>query len=116
MIVRHRNSLETWSSGTISFTNSIASFDFTTSSTQAFGNNLKNVNGDYCIFSGDVSGNAGLQDGVVDGYDFDSIESEAATFQTGYRTADLNGDRIVESVDYSFIENQCSNYIFLLKP
>ena len=116
VIVRHRNSLETWSSGTISFTNSIASFDFTTSSTQAFGNNLKNVNGDYCIFSGDVSGNAGLQDGVVDGYDFDSIESEAATFQTGYRTADLNGDRIVESVDYSFIENQCSNYIFLLKP
>lgn len=116
VIVHHRNSLETWSSGPISFTNSIASFDFSTSGTQAFGNNLKNVNGVYCIFSGDVSGSGGLQDGIVDGYDFDTIQTQVSAMQTGYKTADLNGDGFVESVDYSFIENQCSNFIFLLRP
>src|SRR5664279_5643709 len=55
LVVRHRNALETWSSTAHSFNSFTLSYDFTSSQSQAYGNNLKLMGGKYCIYSGDVN-------------------------------------------------------------
>ena len=62
LVLKHRNSIETWSkTGGIAFTKgSTTNYDFTSSLSQAFGNNLKPVAGKFCTFSGDVN-----QDGLA---------------------------------------------------
>lgn len=52
------------------------------------------------MISGDTDKN-----GVINTTDLSAIETKAASFSTGYLTTDLNGDRVVEAVDYSLVEN-----------
>ena len=44
IVVKHRNSIETWSGNVSSFTSGALTYNFTTASNQAFGNNMKYVN------------------------------------------------------------------------
>ncbi len=73
--VKHRNSIETWSTvfGNFSRGGSINYFDMTNSVSSAFGNNLKLVGTKYCLYSGDVN-----QDKVIDtsGFDFSIFRFE----------------------------------------
>ncbi|MEO8210049.1 MAG: choice-of-anchor J domain-containing protein, partial [bacterium] len=72
IVVRHHNSITTWSrNGGESFTGTII-YDFTTGLNKAFANNMKIVNGKSAFFTGDTN-----QDGVVDITDLAAIDNDA---------------------------------------
>jgi hypothetical protein len=75
-------------------------YDFTSSSTQAFGNNMILVDGYYFLMSGDVN-----QDEVINNDDFNRVKQSAALFLTGYFPEDLTGDLFIETADFSLIED-----------
>jgi len=103
IIVKHRNTLETWSDVPVTLSSPVNSYDFTIAMTKAFGNNEVDLGGSYAIRSGDVN-----QDGVINSDDEDSVESNALLFLSGYVPQDLTGDYLVESSDLSLIENNLS--------
>jgi len=112
IVVKHRNSIETWSKdpGEV-FAAGLLNFDFTTANTQAFGNNMVNVGGEWSIYTGDVT-----QDGIVDGGDGALIDNDAFNFVTGYVPTDLNCDSIVDGSDASFADNNAFNFVSLIRP
>jgi len=101
VVVKHRNSLETWSKSPVVFNSTIIYYDFTTDLTKAYGNNLAHLpDENYGIFSGDVN-----QDGIVNSNDYIDIENTTKLFVIGYVNEDLMGDWMIESSDFSLIEN-----------
>lgn len=111
LVVKHRNSIETWSALPLSVVKGDNSYDFTTSSTQAYGQNMILKDGVYCNFSGDVN-----QDDVVDGADGGIADNDAFSFATGYIPSDVNGDNSTDATDLSIIDNNSYNYIGAMKP
>lgn len=111
IVVRHRNSIETWSkSGGEMFTG-VTNYDYTSAATQAFGNNMVNVGGKWSFYTGDVN-----QDGIVDGADALLIDNATAVFQSGYVVTDLNCDEIVDGSDAAFEDNNAFNFINVIRP
>lgn len=110
-IISHRNSIETWSSGGNSFTANSLIYNFSNSSTKAFGNNLILKGTKYCIYSGDVN-----QDGVVEASDMSSIENSILYSETGYISTDVNGDNIADAGDLSIAENNSSASVGIVRP
>ncbi len=94
IVVKHRNAIETWSGLPQAFTSSSLAYDFTTAAYRAFGNNLKLINGKWCIYSGDVN-----QDGFVDAIDLNLVFIDNVNGSTGYIRTDLNGDLFTEIED-----------------
>lgn len=112
IVVKHRNSLETWSGGAIPLPSVLNSFDFTTLATQAYGGNLIQVAaGKWAIRSGDVN-----QDGVINHTDFANIQSALLTWLAGYQINDITGDNFVESTDYSLVETNSRLTLTIQKP
>ena len=111
IVVKHRNSMETWSSEPITFGNASTSYDFTAEAGSAFGNNLKLLSGKYVIYGGDVN-----QDGVVDSGDMSPVDNAAAAFQSGYLVTDVNGDGVADTADLSVIDNNSALFISVQKP
>ena len=111
LVVKHRNSIETWSSTPNAFISNELTYNFTTSSSHAFGNNRVNKGSRYCIYSGDVS-----QDGIVDGNDAGSIDNDAYNFITGYVNTDLTGDNIIDASDASIVDNNAFNFVSAIRP
>ena len=102
LVLKHRNAIETWSALTQTFTNNILEYDFTTASSKAYGNNLKQIGSKWCIYSGDVN-----QDGVVNSLDLNSVYSANLSGVTGYNATDVTGDLFTEISDLTkvFINN-----------
>lgn len=97
IVVKHRNSLETWSStGYTFFKSQIASYDFTSSQSQAFGNNLILKGNKYCIYSGDIN-----QDGTINNNDMQLAVNSTGFY--GYIDADVNGDKLCNATDRQII-------------
>ena len=96
IIVKHRNSLETWSkSGGEAYTSgSTISYNFTTANTQSYGSTEVLHNGKYTLTGGDVN-----QDGFVNGNDFTVFSQQFGA--SGYLNSDLNGDRVVNGNDFT---------------
>lgn len=93
IVITHRNHLETWSSITISFaTGSLTSYDFTTASSKAFGNNMKQVGSAWVLYGGDIN-----QDGTIDNDDYTVYKSQFG--RDGYIPSDLNGDNFADGYD-----------------
>ena len=113
--VKHRNSIETWSSGAIAlFRTTPASFDFSTSLSQAFGNNLKQTDTSpvrFVIFSGDVN-----QEGTIDGSDLSETENDAFNSVSGYVRTDVTGDDFVDAADVSIVDNNAFNQVSAVTP
>ncbi|MBK8982636.1 MAG: hypothetical protein IPM38_10035 [Ignavibacteria bacterium] len=111
--VRHRNSIETWSSagGESMTTGSIYNYDFTTSDSQAYGNNMVLKDGEYCLYSGDVN-----QDGLVDLTDNFLIDNDAIAFMTGYLSTDVNGDSVTDLSDAVIADNNALNFVGKVTP
>ena len=107
VVIKHRNSIETWSSSAIPF-GGIGSinYDFSIAASQAFGNNQKLIAGKYVIYGGDVN-----QDGVVDAGDLIPTDNDASNFTPGYVITDINGDGIVDPDDIFIIGNNASGFI-----
>ncbi|MBV6477297.1 MAG: hypothetical protein HGGPFJEG_00034 [Ignavibacteria bacterium] len=109
--IRHRNALETWSANPVWMKSGISEYDFTTSQSTAYGNNIVLKGGRYCAYSGDVN-----QDGVIDGADGSICDNDAANFVFGYVDTDVNGDGIVDGSDSAIIDNNSANFISVEKP
>lgn len=115
IVLKHFQSLETWSrSGgdTLTANGNVNLYDFTTSASQAYGNNLKLKGGKYCLYTGDLT-----QSGFVDGSDAIRVHSDSQIFLTGrFLLSDLNGDNIVDGSDYSIVDNNAYNFVGTITP
>jgi len=109
--IRHRNSIETWSAAPVTF-GSNTSYDFSTASTQAYGDNMANGgSGVYLIFTGDIN-----QDGSVDFLDYPDLDVDALNGELGYLVTDLNGDSSVDFLDYPSIDLNALNGVIMMRP
>lgn len=112
IVVKHRNSLETWSTLSLSMiSGGNYNYNFTSSSSQAYGNNTVLKSGRYCNYSGDVN-----QDGTIDALDFAYVDNDAAAGLTGYQVTDLDGNNIVDGSDVTIADNNSSMYISVMTP
>lgn len=112
IVVKHRNSIETWSNNPISFAINSINYNFTDAASKAFGNNMNQVaNGVYAIYVGDVN-----QDGLVDGSDMSDTETSNNNFETGYLVTDVNGDGLVDGSDMSIVETSNNNFVSSIIP
>ncbi|MBK6965130.1 MAG: hypothetical protein IPH20_14625 [Bacteroidales bacterium] len=111
IVIKHRNSLETWSSSPVSFSGTSISYNFTSAASQAFGSNLKPVSGVFVIYGGDVN-----QDGVVDSADMTPVDNDAAGYLAGYLSTDVNGDGIIDTADITIIDNNSASYTGVIAP
>ena len=110
LVIKHRNSIETWSANPIFITNN-TNYNFTTAPNKAYGLNLKNESGVYLIYSGDIN-----QDGSIDFADYPDLDTEAQNGIIGYFSTDLNGDSSVDFGDYPLLDLNSSNSIISYKP
>lgn len=112
IVVKHRNSLETWSSAPIVMsTGGNYNYSFTSAASQTLGDNTILKLGRYCNYSGDVN-----QDGMIDGSDFASVDNDAASSVTGYVDTDLDGNGIVDGSDKSIVDNNSYSLVSLTTP
>ena len=111
LVFKHRNSIETWSKLGQQFTNSEMTYDFTTASTKAFGDNMKLKGSKWTIFSGDVN-----QDGLVDLSDVSLTDIDNLNFATGYTATDVNGDNLVDLSDLSIVDINNLNFVSKVTP
>jgi len=109
IVVKQFNSIETWSKvgGEIFSSLDTVNYDFTTSASQAYGDNLKLKGEKYCMISGDV-----FQDGYIDGSDMLIIDNDAYTFASGrFLPSDLNGDGFTDAADMQIADNNNSREV-----
>ncbi|MCX6187029.1 MAG: cadherin-like beta sandwich domain-containing protein [Bacteroidetes bacterium] len=112
IVVKHRNSIETWSATPVAITSSGATYNFSDAANKAFGDNLSNMgNGVFAIYSGDIN-----QDGSVDFNDYPSLDIASNDGILGYDANDLNGDASVDFNDYPILDVNSSNGVLSLKP
>jgi hypothetical protein len=111
LVVKHRNSVETWSSAPVSLLPEPVSYDFSTTSSQAYGDNLKEFSGNWAIWAGDVN-----QDGIVDTGDMNPVENASTNIVMGYVAEDVNGDGIVDTGDMNIVENNSMAVIQVITP
>ncbi|MHC1775270.1 MAG: FISUMP domain-containing protein [Lentimicrobium sp.] len=111
IVVKHRNSIETWSANPVSIEGTEITYDFTNATDKAFGDNLKLIGSKFCLFGGDVN-----QDDFVDTGDMSPVDNDGAIYASGYISTDVNGDGIVDTGDMTMIDNNTSGYIGAYYP
>ena len=112
IVVKHRNSIETWSASPVTIT-AETTYDFSNAISKAYGNNQAAVgNGQYALFSGDIN-----QDGFVDVGDYPLFDTDLQNGIYGiYIASDLNGDGFVDVGDYPLFDANNQNGIYLITP
>ncbi|MBK6536282.1 MAG: hypothetical protein IPG09_00435 [Ignavibacteria bacterium] len=114
LAVKPFNSIETWSKsgGVLMTLSDTTSYDFTTSVSQAYGNNLKLKGSQYCIYSGDIN-----QDGIVNASDLSMVDNDSEAGLPGrFLISDVNGDNIVDATDVSLVDNNAFNSVTVIRP
>ncbi|MBK9404711.1 MAG: FG-GAP repeat protein [Ignavibacteria bacterium] len=113
LVVKHFNCIETWSKSggeAITINGLFYNYDFTSSISQAFGNNLKLKSGKYCIYSGDLN-----QDEIIDASDLSEVDNASYEGLSGrYLNSDVNGNGYVDATDVSIVDNNRS--VILISP
>ncbi len=113
-VLKHRNSIETWTPVPAPFTGDSSSYDFTTAASQAYGNNQIQVDASpvrFAIYGGDVN-----QDGSTDALDLSMADNDVFNFVTGYVKSDVNGDNTVDANDLGLIDNNAINFVSRISP
>lgn len=120
LVLKHRNSITTWSAGPVTFTGSVISYSFADALNSAYGNNLRNLgDGNFALYSGDVSDvqlGRSYQDGVIESQDYSDMEGAVYFTLTGYIPEDITGDGVVESADYGLMENNVYYTVVVIHP
>lgn len=109
--INHRNSIETWSKLPQQFILGSLTYDLTSSSDKAFGDNMKLKGTKWCIFSGDVN-----QDGVVDLTDVAIVDTDNLNFVSGYVVSDVNGDQVSDLSDVALVDTNNLNFVSKVTP
>jgi len=110
IVVKGVNSVETWSSNTITFSSSSSSYDFTTAINKAYGNNQILSGGIPSIYQGEAS-----QDGFVNTTDVLITYNNASAFITSPST-DFNCDGTTDLSDIVLAFNNASNFVQVHRP
>jgi hypothetical protein len=113
IVVKHRNGLQTWSAGAMPLSTATTTvYDFTLSASQAYGNNMVEVEpGVWAFYSGDIS-----LDENIDLTDLNLYENDALNFLFGYLPTDINGDGTVDLLDAPILDNNINAFIFTMRP
>lgn len=115
IVVKHRNSIETWSDNFIIYSNQFQAIqNFYIDSSFAFGNNQIRVDDSpkrYAFYSGDVN-----QDDAVDVSDLSLIDNDVFNFVNGYIATDINGDEVTDLSDGLITENNAVNFVSKISP
>ncbi len=116
LVIKHRNSIETWSASPVSFAKGTTiTYDFTAAQSKAYGNNLVQVSSSpelWAIYSGDCN-----QDGYVDPLDLSLVDQDSYNYVAGTSlTTDVNGDRYVDPLDLSIVDQNSYNYVGIQRP
>ena len=114
IVIKHRNTIETWSAAPLSFNGGSLSYNFSASAASAYGNNLKQVDASpvkFALYSGDVN-----KDGTIDLNDVIQIYNGANTFLTGYVVTDLTGNYVVDLTDLLMAYNNSVNFVSVIRP
>jgi hypothetical protein len=112
IVVKHRNSIETWSASPVNITALGASYNFSNAANKAFGNNLSDMgNGVFAMYSGDIT-----QDGSIDFNDYPTLDIASNDGMLGYDSNDLNGDASVDFNDYPLLDINSNNGVLALRP
>ncbi len=112
VVVRHRNTLQTWSANPVVIGTSAAWYDFTTSDTMAYGlNQIEVESGVWAFYTGDID-----QDENIDLFDVNLEETAATSFNFGYFSEDLNGDSNVDLLDVFILENNVNHFVSSMHP
>ncbi|MBL0014145.1 MAG: hypothetical protein IPP30_10680 [Flavobacterium sp.] len=108
VVVRGSNLVQTWSATAQTVGNTPLSYDFSSSSSQALGDNMIEVeSGVWAFYSGDMN-----QDLVVDGTDSDVLVDDIANSNFGALATDLNGDGSVDGSDSDIFFPNLENSVF----
>jgi hypothetical protein len=108
IIVKHRNHIETWSANAMYFsTGNTVNYDFTNSSSKAYGNNMKQVGSVWVLYGGDGNG-----DGFVNSADYELYKTQFGMW--GYKSCDYNGDWFIDGYDYPIQYNNFGKSV--IKP
>ena len=86
-------------------------YNFTTSASQAYGDNQILKGTRFCIYSGDVN-----QDGIIDATDMQITDNDAFISTGGYVVTDVNGDYFVDGSDLLIIDNNAYRFITAITP
>jgi hypothetical protein len=114
IVVSHRNTIVTSSSNPVTFVSGVATtYDFTTSASQAYGDNQVMVEtGVYAMYTGDLN-----QDGYIDATDFPQFDSDNQMAISGeYISTDMNGDGYVDATDFPIFDSNNQNGITSVMP
>lgn len=112
LVLKHRNSIETWSAAPVTVDNNNVSYDFTVGANKAYGDNQTEVEpGVWAIYSGEL-----VTDGNIDISDYAVWENDYNNLVYGYFASDLNGDGNVDVSDYSIFENNYGNLVSAVIP
>ncbi|MBK7029483.1 MAG: hypothetical protein IPH45_09815 [Bacteroidales bacterium] len=111
IVVKHRNSVETWNGTPLSIGVGTVNYNFSLAANQAYGNNLKQINGKYVIYAGDVN-----KDGFIDAADMINVDNQAANFAQGYLPDDVNGDGDVTFADMVMVNDNSTLFIGKIVP
>ena len=111
--VRHRNTVETWTSVTVNCTGSTALYNFTTAASKAFADNQVQVGpGVWAFFTGDIN-----QDEYIDGNDFPDYDSDSYNgVNAEYKATDMNGDGYVDGNDFPLFDVNSQAGIGVVTP
>nr|HPI54476.1 CARDB domain-containing protein [Chitinophagaceae bacterium] len=112
VVVKHRNSMETWSALPLSIT-TLTPYDFTTAANKAYGDNQLEIEpGVFALFTGDVN-----QDGFIDSFDFPALDNDIFNgVNIEYVNTDLNGDGFVDSFDFPIFDTNSYNGVSVIAP
>jgi hypothetical protein len=113
VVIKHRNALQTWSASPVSMS-VYNNYNFSTASSQAYGDNMVQVNGLWCMYSGNFDNT--IPDDFIDLLDYSVWETDYNNFASGYFQSDLNGDGYVDLLDYPFWQTNYNGFIEVLNP
>lgn len=113
--LKHRNSIETWTSGVgIFLQNSDIIYRFSDNESRAFGDNEIQIDDDpflFAIYSGDID-----QNGFIDLTDVVLVFNDVSNFTTGYNKTDVTGDNISDLNDVILTFNNANNFVAKIVP
>jgi hypothetical protein len=112
--IRHRSSINTWSSVEVAMGTTPATYDFSSAAAQAMGSNMTQLPSDlyWTIYSGDLNG-----DDFVDIFDYPTLDADNFNFVFfEYVNTDINGDGFVDIFDYPILDENNFNFVFAQHP
>jgi hypothetical protein len=111
IVVNHRNTVQTWSADLVTMA-ATTSYDFTTASAKAFGDNMIEVEaGVFAMYTGDIN-----QDEFIDPFDYPAFDIDNINFESGYKATDLNGDGFIDPFDYPTFDINNINFVSSVHP